>query len=71
MPIYEYNCKNCQIEFEYFHVSPNEEAECPKCACKGEEFLTRLISKNTGHILKGGGWYRDGYGGNRNKKKGK
>jgi len=66
MPIIQYKCKNeeCQHEFEVFYTSQSkrqeeEEAEqCPKCDSTEKE---PLPPKGTGFVLKGRGWYRDGY----------
>ena len=42
MPIYEYQCKQCENIFEYFHVAKDDNnAACPKCNSKEIE---RLIS---------------------------
>jgi putative FmdB family regulatory protein len=60
MPIYEYVCKSCGHEFEEmqrFSDAPLE--QCP--SCKEESSLQRKVSKSAFH-LKGGGWYKDGYG---------
>lgn len=59
MPIYEYQCANCQSIFEEWQSGfDDREMECPEC---GEQ-SRRLISHSSFH-LKGGGWYSDGYGG--------
>ena len=60
MPIYEYICKSCEHEFEEmqrFSDAPLE--QCP--SCKEESSVQRKVSKSAFH-LKGGGWYKDGYG---------
>jgi putative FmdB family regulatory protein len=59
MPIYEYACQACgrQMEIEQRITEPRL-TDCPQC---GEPRLERLISA-TAFQLKGGGWYRDGYG---------
>ncbi|MGH7845493.1 MAG: FmdB family zinc ribbon protein [Candidatus Binatia bacterium] len=31
MPIYEYNCRKCAIDFEHFLLSSQETIACPKC----------------------------------------
>ena len=58
----DYACKSCGMEYEYFHwpqgENKDQEPECPKCQSHDAE---RLINKNTSHVLKGFGWYRDGY----------
>ena len=60
MPIYEYVCQSCEHEFEEmqrFSDAPLE--QCP--SCKEESSFQRKVSKSAFH-LKGGGWYKDGYG---------
>jgi putative FmdB family regulatory protein len=60
MPIYEYRCNACSKTFEKiqkFSDDPITECECGE---KGQ--VERLISQPAFH-LKGGGWYKDGYGG--------
>lgn len=56
MPTYEYDCPKCGT-FERFQ-SMTEEAlkRCPTCRSKVE----KLISGGN-FLLKGGGWYADGY----------
>ncbi|MBA3502602.1 MAG: zinc ribbon domain-containing protein [Myxococcota bacterium] len=57
MPVYEYQCKACQKEFEYQQrMSDPDKTDCE--ACGGA--LERLISR-TAFSLKGGGWYKDLY----------
>ena len=57
MPVYEYQCKACEREFEYQQrMSDPDKTVCE--ACGGE--LERLISR-TAFQLKGGGWYKDLY----------
>ncbi|WP_419785510.1 FmdB family zinc ribbon protein [Pseudodesulfovibrio sp.] len=59
MPIYEYQCEDCQAVFEDWQSGFEEkEQECPHCGGKSK----RLISHSSFH-LKGGGWFADGYGG--------
>jgi putative FmdB family regulatory protein len=57
MPIYEYKCNDCGIEFE----STQRMDEDPLTTCQ-ECFgsVNRLISFNS-FSLKGSGWYSDGY----------
>ena len=61
MPIYEYKCENCGHEFEeMLHFSERDNpinAPCPTCAGK----IHLKMSLGSFH-LKGGGWYKDGYG---------
>ncbi len=57
MPIYEYGCTDCSKLTEAFQkISDDPLTICPECGGA----LTKLIS-NTSFVLKGGGWYADGY----------
>ena len=57
MPIYEYRCESCGKVHEILQKFSDEPLkECPDC--KG--CLSKLIS-NTSFVLKGSGWYADGY----------
>ena len=59
MPIYEYGCQQCGHYFEEmqkFSAPPIE--RCPEC---GSLEAQRKVSVSAFH-LKGGGWYKDGYG---------
>ena len=59
MPLYEYQCKSCNNNFELRQkFSDAPASECPECGGPVE----KLISQS-GFSLKGGGWYGDGYGG--------
>lgn len=59
MPLYEYQCTNCDHEFETIHkVSAPPPTACPECEQDGLKKKTSL----TAFHLKGGGWYKDGYG---------
>jgi putative FmdB family regulatory protein len=65
MPTYEYACSACAHEWEFeqsIKDSPLE--ECPRCH---ERTARRQISRGTGFILKGGGWYSDLYSSASNK----
>ena len=58
MPIYEYACDKCGHEFEREQRMADPPIKtCPKC--KGRR-VTKLISRSS-FVLKGGGWYADGY----------
>lgn len=58
MPTYEYNCTKCNKHFEIVQkITDKSEAKCPDCGASA----TRLISQSS-FALKGGGWYKDGYG---------
>lgn len=58
MPIYEYQCFDCDEQFERFQkISDPVVSECPSC---GGSNVKRLISATTFH-LKGTGWYKTDY----------
>ena len=61
MPLYEYQCKSCNNNFELRQKFSDPPASvCPECG--GE--VEKLISQS-GFSLKGQGWYGDGYGGSK------
>ena len=67
MAIYEYECGKCSHRFEVMQRMSDEPLKvCPKNECPkkrhGKGKLKKLISK-TSFALKGGGWAKDGYGG--------
>ncbi len=54
MPIYEYECKNCDHSFDELQkINDASLVDCPSC---GESALARLLSAPS-FRLKGGGWY--------------
>lgn len=62
MPTYDYQCQKCGFEFEREQrITEDPIKTCPKCKSRRAK---RLLSAS-GFILKGGGWYADGYGSNR------
>jgi putative FmdB family regulatory protein len=59
MPIYEYRCGACGDEFEVIQrISEGPLVRCDKCGGSLEKLLSR-----TAFLLKGSGWYSDGYAG--------
>jgi putative FmdB family regulatory protein len=57
---YEYACEACGYEWEAEQsISEKPLKKCVKC---GKSKAKRLVSGGTGFLLKGGGWYADGYG---------
>ena len=70
MPIYEYKCENCGYEFEeMFHFSERDiplNTPCSFPTCGGKVHLK--MSLGSFH-LKGSGWYKDGYGKNKQESK--
>ena len=58
MPIYEYECAKCGHAFEREQAITEPPVKtCPACRSRR---VTKLISR-TAFVLKGGGWYADGY----------
>ena len=58
MPIYEYRCPDCGHEFEQLQrISEDPVKDCPEC---GKHEVRKLVSRSS-FVLKGGGWYADGY----------
>ena len=65
MPLYEYRCLGCQRVIEVLQkVSDRPLRRCQVCQGK----LEKLISR-TSFLLKGGGWFAQGYGGGAAKEK--
>ncbi|KYF68850.1 hypothetical protein BE11_49215 [Sorangium cellulosum] len=65
MPTYEYACTSCAHEWEAEQsIKEAPLTECP--SCHGAT-ARRQISRGTGFILKGGGWYSDLYASGSNK----
>ena len=57
---YEYVCASCAHEWEAEQpISARALKKCPRC---GKSQAKRQVSGGTGFMLKGGGWYADGYG---------
>ena len=56
MPLYEFRCDRCDEVFEHL-LRYSETGLCPLC----NQPARRLLSRQTGFVLKGEGWARDGY----------
>lgn len=57
MPVYEYECEECQKVFEIQQrMSDDPLKNCPEC----DGPVKKLMSMSS-FQLKGGGWYADGY----------
>jgi putative FmdB family regulatory protein len=57
---YEYECAACGHQWEAEQsIKDNPLKKCVSC---GKNKAKRLVSGGTGFLLKGGGWYADGYG---------
>lgn len=60
MPTYDYKCEKCQKEFEVFQsITADPITECIDQECDGK--VTKLISKGSGFVLKGSGFYQTDY----------
>jgi putative FmdB family regulatory protein len=65
MPTYEYACSSCHHEWEFEQsIKDSPLTECPSCH---QATAKRQISRGTGFILKGSGWYADLYSSASNK----
>jgi putative FmdB family regulatory protein len=59
MPTYEYACTSCGFEWEAEQsIKAAALTDCPTCKNASAK---RQISRGTGFILKGSGWYSDLY----------
>jgi putative FmdB family regulatory protein len=56
MPLYEFACIECKRIQEKIQKFEDLEPNCDLC----KERMIRIMSAST-FILKGGGWYKDGY----------
>ena len=59
MPVYDYNCTQCNHTWEEEHSIKTIIEVCPKC---GKKSAKRLISGGTSFQLNGSGWAKDNYG---------
>jgi putative FmdB family regulatory protein len=58
MPVYEYRCDACNIQFDLRQKFSDPPADkCPKCGG-----IVRKMVSAVSFSLKGSGWYGDGYG---------
>ena len=59
MPTYDYECRNCDHEFEFFQsMSAGVLKKCPEC---GKLSLKRLIGPGAAVLFKGSGFYTTDY----------
>ena len=56
MPVYDFKCNKCEHVFELIQKYLDPHPKCEKC----EEPTIKIISSTT-FVLKGDGWYKDGY----------
>jgi putative FmdB family regulatory protein len=66
MPTYEYECKKCGKQFDFFQsIKADPLKTCPKEACRmkkwGKGKIQRLLSSGAGLIFKGSGFYITDY----------
>ena len=65
MAIYEYTCEMCGKKKEVFAKISESEDLVMTCISCGRR-MSKVISKSS-FVLKGGGWYTDGYSSKREK----
>lgn len=58
MPIYEYACESCGERFDKLMSLNDPAPPCPSC---GASEVRKLVT-SASFVLKGSGWYKDGYG---------
>lgn len=59
MPMYDYKCEACGLEFEKNRkVEDRENATCPACGAQA----TKTVTKKIAFVLKGSGWSTTGLG---------
>lgn len=66
MPTYDYQCKTCGRNFEWFQsMSAEKLTHCPESVCeqdvKGQGAVERKIGKGAGLIFSGSGFYLTDY----------
>lgn len=60
MPTYDYVCRKCGHEFEFFQSMKDDRlTDCPLDDCDGE--VKRLLGTGAGIIFKGSGFYETDY----------
>jgi len=66
MPLYSYHCIKCNEVYENMRSISQRDVklQCPAC----NELCERILDLSSFH-LKGGGWYKDGYGSKKSKPK--
>ncbi|RKX63181.1 MAG: zinc ribbon domain-containing protein [Tenericutes bacterium] len=69
MPIYEYECESCGSRKEIIVAKQSDLAHLRKVECDKCKGAMKKIISSSNFQLKGGGWYKDGYGNNRQPKK--
>lgn len=57
MPIYEYECPQCEKVFEEWGKTGDSHKNCPICGTDSPRIISR-----TSFVLKGDGWYVSDYG---------
>lgn len=67
MPTYDYACASCGHRLEAKQRMSEDPLEiCPQCS---QPALRKQLSSSGAFVLKGGGWFRDGYAGSSERKK--
>lgn len=58
MPIFNFVCDDCGAEFEDLVMKRDEVIICPDCSSKKTH---KVFTGGSSFVLKGSGWYADGY----------
>ncbi len=66
MPVYEFMCEVCGNRFDKLQ---SYDAENPQCVGENCNGITAKLISAPSFVLKGGGWYKDGYSKNPSKTK--
>lgn len=61
MPTYKAKCDVCEIEEEYTAPMCHTDEEVPPCPKCQEIMVKTWIDPEGGFVLKGTGWFKDGY----------
>ena len=64
VPVYEFLCLSCDRRFDKLQNYDAQDPLCPLCDGKAAKLLSA-----PSFVLKGGGWYKDGYSKNSSKSK--
>jgi putative FmdB family regulatory protein len=63
MAIYEYRCEHCDDNIERYLKMDEAKSQCVLFCkvCKSSKTFKKSIGNSGGFILKGKGWFSDGY----------
>jgi len=61
MPIFDYTCNTCKKKFTFHKYKSTDKLICPNCKEEDEKKMTKEFPKGGSFVLKGKGWFKDGY----------